>query len=191
MRFLILLIIPLLFLSGCGGHKLSTGHARNTIVAMPQEILEKEDIEVVDVIQTSNSSAVAETRVKTAFRLQKKNGEWEVHDIRIGHGRWEEASNLSEALKRVQTEETNLMLERIAGAVREHYKATGSLPEFKDYVSLSDILAPKYLDPLIRLDSWRNPLNATKTTEGAVSIVSAGPDGRFSTGDDLRITINP
>jgi hypothetical protein len=191
MRILLPLTILILFLNGCGGHNISTGKAQKVIIELPQKILEKEDVEVVDIIQPTNASAVAETLVKAGFRLQKKDGEWTVREVRIGHGQWEKIENLSEALKRVKTAETRLMLDRIANAVREYYKATGNMPQFTDYVKLSDILAPRYLDPLIRLDSWENPLQAKTLDSGNILVVSAGPDGRFATEDDLSITVAP
>ena len=190
MRIYVLLTL-LVFLTACGGRKISTGNAREAITALPQEILEKEDIDVVYVTQTSGSSAVVESRVKTAFRLQKINGEWTVKDIRIGHGQWERIEDLSASLNQVKTEQTRQMLDRISAAVKEYYKATGSMPEFKDYIALSDILAPTYLDPLIRLDSWRNPLRAAKPDSNSILVVSAGPDGRFTTEDDIRTVIMP
>jgi hypothetical protein len=191
MRILLPLTILFLFLSGCGGHKISTGKAQKVIIEPPQITLEKEDVEVVDIIQPTNSSAVAETLIKAGFRLQKKDGKWKVREVQIGHGQWEKIENLLEALKRVKIEETHQMLDRIANAVREYHKATGTMPQFADYVKLSDILAPKYLDPLIRLDSWENPLQSKTLDSGDILVVSAGPDGRIDTDDDIRITIAP
>jgi hypothetical protein len=192
MRFHIPFILLLVLVAPCGCRKnINNDNARKAIIAMPQETLEKEDIDVTYVTQIGSASAVAETRVKTAFRLQKINDEWVVTDIRIGHGQWEKIEDLASALAQVKTAETRLMLDRIAAAVREYHKETGNMPEFRDYVALSDLLAPKYLDPLIRLDSWRKPLRATTTDQNSILVVSAGPDGRFTTDDDISITITP
>ena len=191
MRFHIPFILLLVFLTACGPRNLSTGNVRKAITALPQEILENEDIDVIHVTQTSGSSAVVETLVKTAFRLQKVDDKWVVKDVRIGNGQWEKIGDLASALAQVKTAETRLMLDRIAAAVHEYYKETGNLPEFRDYVALSDLLAPKYLDPLIRLDSWRQPLRATATDQNSILVVSAGPDGRFDTKDDIAVTVAP
>ena len=191
MRFHIPFILLLVLVVACGPRNLSTGNARKVITSMPQEILENEDIDVVYVTQISGSSAVVETRVKTAFRLRKIDNEWVVKDVRIGHGQWERIEDLASALLQVKTAQTQLMLDRIASAVKEYYKAVGAMPDFKDYVALSDILAPKYLEPLIRLDSWRIPLRATKADSNTILIVSAGPDGRFDTKDDLALAVTP
>lgn len=170
---------------------MSVSTAREAIIAPPQEILEKDDIDVVHITQTSGSSVVAETRVKTAFRLQKVNETWEVRDIRIGNGQWEKVEDLAAALTQVKTEQTRLMLEQIADSINAYRQDTGKMPEFEDYVGLSDALAPKYMKSLIRLDSWRNPLRAKALNADSIQIVSAGPDARFSTDDDIKRIIKP
>lgn len=191
MRFYYLTLLSILFLSACGGHRFSADDARRAIVGQPQDILEKEDIDVVYVTQTGKSSAVAETRVKTAFLLDKVDEKWVVREVRIGNGQWEKTQNLAAALQRVKTEETRILLDRITASVREYRKETGRMPKFRDYIDLSDQLAPKYLEPLERLDSWRKPLRATTLESNAIVIASAGPDGLFATEDDISITISP
>ncbi len=81
------------------------------------------------------------------------------------------------------------MLDRIADAVRKYREATGSMPSFKDYIALSDLLSPKYLTPLVRLDAWRRPLAAERMDANTIRLVSAGPDGKFGTEDDLRLIV--
>ncbi|MBN2321490.1 MAG: hypothetical protein JXR49_20600 [Acidobacteria bacterium] len=170
---------------------MSPGTAREAIIAPPQQLLEKDDIDIVHITQTSGSSVVVESRVKTAFRLQKVNDVWEVRDIRIGNGQWEKVEDLTTALTRVKNEQTRLLLEQVAASVEEYRRDTGKMPEFEDYVDLSDVLAPKYMKSLIRLDSWRNPLRAKALNTDSIQVISAGPDLRFNTDDDISLTINP
>lgn len=191
MRFCYLTLALMLLLSACGKHRFTADDARKAIIAQPQDILEKEDIDVVYVTQTGKSTAVVETRVKTAFLLDKVNEKWLVREIRIGNGQWEKIENLATALERVKMEETRVLLARIADSVREYQKETGRMPEFRDYIDLSDKLAPKYLKPLIRLDSWRKPFRATTLDSNEIYIASAGPDGLFTTDDDISIRITP
>jgi len=162
--------------------------ARDLIIQLPREALEKEDVEVLKVIQVSGSEAIAETALKTAFRLEKVRGNWVVREIRIGHGQWEKVSNLLQTLEEVKAIETHEMLDRIADAIRKFREATGVLPEFRDYIGLSDQLSPKYLTPLIRLDAWRRPLWAERTGSASITLRSLGPDGRYGTGDDISRT---
>lgn len=191
MRFHILLITLLLLFAGCSSRKMSVGTMRDAITAPPQELLEKDDVDIVHISQTSGSSVVVETRVKTAFRLQKVDEVWEVRDIRIGNGQWEKVEDLTAALNQVKAEQTRLMLEQVAASIQEYRKDIGKMPAFEDYVDLSDALAPKYMKSLIRLDSWRNPLRAKALDASSIQVTSAGADLRFNTDDDISLTITP
>jgi hypothetical protein len=189
MKLVYPLICVLLF-SGCAARTINNNHARDVIIDIPQGALEKEDVDVVKLSRIGGSEAIAETQLKTAFRLEKVNGQWIVREIKLGHGQWEKIGNLSEALDHVKIEETNAMLDRIAEAIKKYRESTGNLPAFKDYIALSDQLAPQYLTPLIRLDSWRRPLDATHSDGNTILVCSAGPDGKFRTSDDLCKTIS-
>ncbi len=187
MRFLYFLF-PVLFFSACGGRNLDNGAARRLILSLPQEALEKEDVEVVSVSQTSGSEAVVETRLKTAFHIERVHGRWEVKEVRLGHGQWEKISNLEQTLEMVRKEETNRMLDLISDAIRAYAQANGSLPQFKNYTALSDILSPKFMTPLIRLDAWRRPFEAERMDKSIV-IRSCGSDGEPGTVDDIRKSV--
>jgi len=163
--------------------------ARDLIIHIPAEALEKSDVEVVNITQVSGSEAIAQTTLKTAFRLERVQGTWVVREVRIGHGQWEKVTNLVKSLEKVKIEETGGMLDSIADAIRKYREANGSLPGFKDYIALTDLLSPRYLTPLIRLDSWRRPFWAELTKSNTVVVRSAGPDGRYYTNDDIARTI--
>ena len=184
------LLIIILFLTACGGHKIDAKLARNLIVEIPQEVFEKEDVEVVNVTQVGRTEAIAETRLKTAIRYEKVGNEWVIREVRMGHGQWEKVSNLMQALDTVKIEETRKMLDRIEQAVLEYHETNGSMPVFEDYVSLSDLLSPKYLTPLIRLDAWRRPLRAERSDADTIRVWSSGPDTKEGTDDDIRKTIS-
>jgi hypothetical protein len=188
MKFAYPLICALLF-AGCAARSINTNLARDVIVEIPQGALEKEDVEVMKLSRISGTEAIAETQLKTAFRLEKVKGQWVVREIKLGHGQWEKIGNLSEVLEHVKIEETNIMLDRIDEAIQKYRESTGNLPAFKNYVALSDQLSPKYLTPLIRLDSWRQPLEATQSDANKILVCSAGPDGKFRTSDDICKTI--
>jgi hypothetical protein len=183
------LLISLLLLTACGGRSMNKNLARDLIIEIPGETLEKEDIEVIKVMQVSGSEAIAETTLKTAFRLEKVSGTWVVREVRIGNGQWEKVSNLFQAIEKVKSEETSGMLDKIDEAIRKYRNANGTLPVFKDYIGLSDLLSPKYITPLLRLDSWRRPFWAERTQTDTIVVRSAGPDGRYYTDDDLSRTI--
>jgi hypothetical protein len=185
------LLFCILFSTGCGASRsINNNLARDRIMEIPQGSLEKEDVEVLKVTRIGGSEAIAETRLKTAFRIEKVKGEWVVREVRIGHGQWEKITHLSAAIEAAKIDETKQMLERLAEAIRKYREDMGSLPAFKDYITLSDQLSPKYLTPLIRLDSWRHPLWAERTNEGTIILQSAGPDRSLGTKDDLILTVS-
>jgi hypothetical protein len=183
------LLIATLFLTACGGRKISADIAADAITGIPGDSFAKKDVEVVAVRQTSGS-AVVETKLPAAFRLEKIQNKWVVQEVRLGHGQWEKAGNFEQALKIVRIEETRKMLDRIAEAILKYRESKRVLPVFKDYVSLSDILSPIYLDPLIRLDAWNRPLEAFPQDSNGILLQSAGPDGRFGTADDIGKVIS-
>jgi hypothetical protein len=185
---LLYLAFPVLLLSACGGRNLSIVDARELIAGIPQEALKKEDVDVVKTTQTSGSEAIVETKLNAAFRLEKVRGKWEVREIRVGRGQWEKIDNLVRTLELVKIEETRDMLDKVAQSIQAYRKETGALPEFTDYISLSDKLSPKFMTPLIRLDAWRRPLGAVRTND-TIAIWSNGPDGNPGTSDDIRITV--
>lgn len=183
-------LISLLLLTACGGHgRLGKHTAQNLIIDIPEESLEKEDVEVVNVTQVSGSEAIVETRLKTAFRLERVRGKWFVREVRMGHGQWEKVNDLIQTLDVVKTEETRKLMDSIAEAIDKYRGEHGSLPAFKDYIALSDLLSPKYMTPLIRLDAWRRPFEAELKTSNAVELRSAGSDGKIGTTDDIVRTI--
>jgi hypothetical protein len=157
------LLLLALFLMACGGRSMNKHLARDLIMELPRDTLEKKDIEIINVTQTSGSEAIAETTLKTVFRLEKNRGVWVVREIRLGHGQWEKVDNLIKALEAAKIAETKEMLGRIATALEKYRKEKSLLPDFKDYIGLSDLLSPTYLTPLIRLDAWRRPLWAERT----------------------------
>jgi hypothetical protein len=178
------ILILVLFLTACGGRSMNKRLARDLIMELPRDTLEKKDVEVLKVIQVTGSEAIAETTMKTAFRLEKHRGVWVVREIRLGHGQWEKVDNFVRTLDSVKAAETREMLDRIAEAIEKYRKGKGALPDFNDYIGLSDILSPTYLTPLIRLDAWRRPLWAEHTGSRIV-IRSLGPDGLYGTADDI------
>lgn len=185
-------ILPLIFAysflpAACGGRAAKNDLAEGLIVSLPKQELSNEDVEIQKVLQLGQSEAIVETRVRTAFRLEKVRGKWVAREFRIGQGQWEKIGNLTQILEAVKIQETRESLNRIEKAIEKYRQINGHLPVFKDYIVLSDILSPKYLSPLIRLDAWRQPFAAQQTDPDSALIFSAGPDGQYYTEDDIKI----
>jgi hypothetical protein len=190
MRFEHLLIASLL-LTACGGRSINANRTRDLIVGVSQEALGKQDVDVLTINQVSGAEAIVETKLKTAFRLEKVRGKWVVRDVRLGNGQWEKVSDLLQTVEMVRINETRKSLDQIAEAILKYRERNGGLPAFRDYISLSDLLSPMYLTPLIRLDAWGRPLAAERLDGDVILLRSAGPDGKYGTSDDIRRTVPP
>jgi hypothetical protein len=182
------LLLAVLILTACGGRKISASIAVDTITGAgnSEESFKKNDVDVLNIMQVSRSEAIVETKLRTAFRMEKVGDSWVVREVRIGRSQWEKVSNLGRALEMIRIEETRKMLDRVVAAIIKYRESKGSWPAFKDYVSLSDVLSPTYLTPLIRLDAWRKPFEASFQNSNTILLRSAGPDGKFGTSDDIR-----
>jgi len=196
MRLLLVIMFLPLLAPACGGRKLNSRLARNLIIGTQPgaqtDALRKSDVDVVGVQQVSSTEAVAETRMRTAFRLEKDGGVWRVREMRLGHGQWESVENIERALNRVKTEETKAMLSRLVEAVAKYEEANRRPVVFKDFIDLTDQLNPAYLTPLIRLDAWQRPFEAAMSDSGGQPrLRSAGPDGIMGTADDIDATDAP
>ena len=163
--------------------------ARSLIIGMNSDTIRTSDVEIVNIRQITASEAIAETRTLVAFRFENTGNTWRVREMRIGHGQWESVENIERALIQVKTEETKELLTRIAGAVQKYHEANQRFPVFKDFVDLSDQLAPRFMSPLIRIDAWQRQFEAS--TSGAdIMLVSAGPDGIMGNHDDIQLRIS-
>ena len=174
--------------TACGGRAVNRSSAQKLLVSLPAGILEKEDVEILSVSQTGGRDAIIETSVRTAFKIEKVKGEWVVREIRVGNSQWERLEDLEAALDRVKAERTRRTLDEIAAALDRYREKNGHLPEFRDYVSLSDQLHPGYLGSAVRLDAWLRPLGASRQDDRTVRLISAGADARFDTPDDIVVT---
>jgi len=182
-----LLGIAFLLINGCGGRAINKKLARDVIVQSPVAALARDDVQVLAVTQVGSGTAVVTTNLRAAFRIEKAGGEWVVREVRLGNGQWEKIDLVLLALQRVKIEETKQLLERIGSAVEAYRQKNGQLPAFQDYVQLSDALYPAFLSPLVRLDAWNRPLAATQVKPGSIRLVSAGPDGKMGTPDDIEL----
>jgi hypothetical protein len=183
--FVLLLSIPL---AGCGGRSLNKNSAQDLTVQLSNDMLQKEDVYIESVAQTGERDAVVEARLRTAFRFEKIGGKWVIKEVRVGHDQWENLEDFLLALNEIKIKQTGELLERVSLAIERYRTKNGALPPFSDFVTLTDALNPDYLTPLIRLDAWRRPFAAEKTGPDSVRLISAGPDGKLGTSDDIVIT---
>jgi hypothetical protein len=174
--------------SACGGRALSRRLARDVISGSPAAVLTANDIDVISVTQVGAREAIVETYLHSAFRLERTGGAWHIREVRVGRGQWEKMDDVLQALQMVKTDRTRKLLEEVAAATEAYRRKNGGIPAFSDFVGLADALYPGYLTLLIRDDAWNHPLAAYRLSGSAIRLVSAGPDGRMGTADDIELT---
>jgi hypothetical protein len=181
-------ILPLLLLTACGGRSLNKSAAQKLIVNLSGDALSDEDCYIDSVTQTGERNAVVEARLRVAFRFSRTGGKWVIEEVKVGRDRWVSFADFRRALERMKIEETTSLLEKVAAAIGEYRRKNGRLPEFRDFVSLTDALSPDYLTPLVRLDAWKEPVAVVRQGPDTLTLISPGPDGKLHTPDDIELT---
>ena len=167
---------------------LNKNMAQDLIANLPGDILDPDDFVVEEITQTNASNAVIKTQLKAAFRFQKVNGKWIPQEVRLGNDQWESIEDLVKTLRKVKEDKTRGLLNAVSKAIEKYCLKNGRVPDFGSYDILSDLLAPEYLDPLIRLDAWEHSLHAVLPSARSIKLVSAGADGELGTRDDIEVT---
>ena len=166
---------------------LSPKEARHLIAHLAGIQLPSDAVRVKD-ISTAGNSAVVVAQVETAFRFVKgDNDKWRVAEIRTGDRRWEDVDLLVKALNVEKTARARAELELIATALESYRRERGSYLEEKSEARLVDLLNPRYLARVIRVDPWHQPYEYEGQANTFV-LRSAGPDGKANTADDILLT---
>lgn len=171
----------------CGGRNLGHKTARDLITNIDEGAFDKEEIYIDSVSQTGARDAVAEATLRAAFKFEKTGGKWVIREVRLGNRPWEDIGDILDALAQVKTDRTRKILGRVADAIDGYRRKNGALPEFADYIALSDRLSPDFMAPPIREDAWHRPLAASRDNGTRVRLVSPGPDGKLGTPDDIEL----
>lgn len=185
-RIWLLLAGVLLFVpgGGCAAKSKAARLAGNLLRGTELEALSP-SIEFTD-FQPLGSAATAEGKVKTGFRFSREGKNWVLKEVRIGEAGWESIRDLKEALDVVHARRTREDMKLILAAAEEFRARTGTAPEASNFVQLIDQLSPHYLNRVIRLDAWGNGYGVT-VVQGKLTLISAGPDGKENTADDIRV----
>lgn len=165
---------------------LSPKEARKLIAKMAGINLPSDAVRVKSVSSLGNSAVVV-AQVETAFRFVNENDKWRVAEIRTGDRNWEDVDALVRALNGEKTSRVRAELETIATALEAFKRERGFYIESKSEAQLIDMLSPRYLARVIRVDAWQRPYEYEGTRNSFV-LRSAGPDKKSNTADDLVIS---
>lgn len=184
-----LLVFSALIVSGCTGARLSHDEARKKIAEIGTSELVPDVIEIRRIVSQTENEAIAESTVTLAFQFKKdeKTGEWRVEAVRLGDRAWVDVAELLAAVNEGRRRETVTSLQKVGAGIAEYRKTNGSIPNARDIVGLTDMLHPRYMNELVRVDGWGNPIDYEITGAAAFRLVSKGADGRPGTPDDIVI----
>lgn len=149
--------------------------------------LKPKELKVTSFDTRGKNEALLEADVHTAFLMRKNSrGEWEIQSLRVGDRRWEDAKLLSAALNQLKQAQVKNDFEKLAAAVEKFKAKTQSLPSAQNIAELNDVLYPAYLPGILRVDPWSTEYDFHLNSKDSYTIVSAGPDRKFGTADDMR-----
>lgn len=178
------LLLLLLLAPACG--KTVEKQARDQIRTAAGANLDRDQVEIVE-IREHDGFAVAEVIIRTAVKLRKENDRWVLDEVRLGDRRWESADRIFESLQQSRFEETRRRLAEVGDALIRYRSEHGRLPEAVAWSELIDILTPRYLEDVYRIDSWWTAPSYQITDEGRFVLRSAGADSRMGTDDDIVV----
>lgn len=175
--------LAVLLLPACG--KKLEHQIRDAVRTYDSAGLNRKDVEILS-IQESGNIALAEVKIKTAFKLKRSSGgDWIVEEVRLADGRWEKSEHILRALERERAKTTTERLDSILAGIERYRDGRGRVPDVENFESLIDVLAPGYLQSVVRLDGWARPFHFQSLSQSEFDLRSSGPDGVLKTPDDL------
>jgi Type II secretion system (T2SS), protein G len=166
---------------------LSVRKARELIQNIAGAHLNKDSVQIKDIAPgVGGGEVVVEARIDTAFRVTKEHGDWRITDVRLGDRQWESFDLIEEAVRREKVRRTSIMLKEIAGGLSAYQRERGQFIDTDEMAELLDYLSPRYIPTPHRFDLWGKEFEYRgKATR--YRLVSAGPDGKSGTKDDLIV----
>lgn len=183
--FQLLLLLPLLPLSGCGGARLSHAEIRKQVAELGTSTLLPSAVAIRRIVNQSSNRAIAETTVDVAVQLERDStgSPWHITSVRLGDQNWISIAELVVALNESKKKITESSLEKLTAGVASFRQKNGSAPTGGDIKALSDALHPQYMKDLVWEDAWGRLIEVEATP--TLRFRSLGPDGQRGTSDDL------
>lgn len=166
---------------------LGTKEARRAIANIPGLEFDPKlvSIKSIEPPNANGGSAIVEAQFLTAFRLQKRQ-DWQVAEIRLGNGNWEDAELIITAIRNEKIKRTRERLTSLASAIAAYQREQGYYPRARDIVDLTDQLAPKYINAVLRDDLWATSFQYSSDGK-SYRLQSWGPDKKPTTGDEITL----
>ena len=169
------------------GGSLNPGQARDLLRRLGGAEMEKDRVRIKSVTPgIGGGGVIVEAQIDTAFRVTRDHDAWHVTDIRLGDRQWESIELITEAVRREKLRRTTALLQQIGEALENYRRERGHYVVTDDVAVLTDHLTPQYLREPVRFDLWGATLNYHGTA-ASYRLLSAGPDRKPETNDDLVI----
>jgi hypothetical protein len=183
----LILVIGVAFAANSAGDQLDANTARSLIQTILGGELRKNQVVIKSIKSESGDTPIVEAQVETAYRFLRDGKGWKIAEIRLGDRHWESFELIDTAIRTEKTKRTQALLQKIGDSLESFRSSQGSQGGYviaSDFDKMLDQLAPRFLNPVVRLDFWGSPL----TYEGgpqSYRLASAGPDAQPGTSDDL------
>jgi type II secretion system (T2SS) protein G len=148
--------------------------------------IEKPDrVRIKTVSPGMGGEAIVEAQLELAFRFATdKQGNWKAVEVSRGDRRWESLELIETAVLKEKTLRTTADMRTLATALESFKRERGFYVEANTNSALSDNLAPRYMNSIIRLDAWSREFEY-KGSQSSYRLSSLGPDGKPDTGDEI------
>lgn len=173
---------------GANPETLSPKEARKVIANIPGFEFDPDLVRIQSIDpprDVGKGGAVVEALFTAAFRVEHKD-KWQVAEMRLGNGQWEDVELITTAVKNEKIKRTKERLEKLSIALESYYQKQGYYPRSRDITELTDQLFPAYINASIRTDLWSTYLLYSSDGK-SYQLQSLGPDKKANTGDEIEI----
>lgn len=163
---------------------LSVGKARELLQHIAGANLKKDQVTILDIKSGVGGDAIVEARLDTSFRLQAKDGHWDIAEVRFGDRQWESFELIEEGVRREKIRRTTLLLNSIANGLKAYKEDRGQYVDTNKISDLLDFLSPRYMRVPPSFDLWGEHIEYRGKPD-RYRLISAGPDRKQGTKDDI------
>lgn len=166
---------------------LSVRKARELLQHLAGATLNKDQVQIKKIESgIGGGGTIVEAQIETSFRVVKGKDGWEIVEVRLGDRQWESFELIEEAIKREKARRTTSLMQKLTDGLTAYHRERGQYAVTDEIAELLDYLSPHYMSTPIRFDLWGREFDYRGSASG-YRLVSAGPDGKKGTADDLVV----